>query len=397
MLLALAVVGAAEPSAAERPQPSAAQVLEFADKGWTVVRGAVPELREPDVEAACKSGEARSAREYANYSVAYLRDRHGFDVRSAGHVAECGPVDDAQIAANASRAATHEFFKRLRCSVALANRNGTGHACADLAGGPNFRGCGATANLPAYRGLDAHRGEPRLRAAATAPTLGEIAARLLMVDRVRLYQTAIHVKDPAAAAADAGLNDATAWHADLLTVPLDVGVGGYVTIWCPLTRELDRRRDSVLQFASGSHRDVSARQWFGAGRDRTRKIIDAMAASRASPKGPHRYGFGVVDTLDVGDCSAHSGWLFHAAPPQKADRGPRRAVAFSYVSADAVPLEDLAAGGARAGSAVLELEDELSFRDWLPAAAARGDLDDPARLPVVFPGPAPPAATPGEL
>ena len=125
---------------------------------------------------------------------------------------------------------------------------------------------------------------------------------------MRLYQSALFVKDPA------HFNNATGWHRDLQFCPVDVAGGGLVTFWCPYERPLGEG-DSFLHFAVGSQRDIGFEYWYG----NPEKLGPLIAA---------RYAITRVASLDVGDCTAHDGWTFHTAPPQDPSRGARKAVAF---------------------------------------------------------------------
>lgn len=81
-----------------------------------------------------------------------------------------------------------------------------------------------------------------------SPRLAEVAAQLMGVSAVRLYQDSLFVKRPG--------DDATAWHSDLNMVPLDTN--DYITCWIPL-HAVPAGEDggSGLTYATGSHRDFS--------------------------------------------------------------------------------------------------------------------------------------------
>ena len=84
------------------------------------------------------------------------------------------------------------------------------------------------------------------------PALAGVAAQLLGVRKVRLYQDSIFVKRPG--------DGPTNWHSDLTMAPLDTNK--LVTVWIPL-QPLDSVDDggTGLVFASGSHRDVALCFW----------------------------------------------------------------------------------------------------------------------------------------
>ena len=87
-------------------------------------------------------------------------------------------------------------------------------------------------SLPYFQGLNVHRVESVVESVATTKASRlSCCQSLLQAAKVRLYQTAMFVKDPAHGA---GLNNATGWHRDLQLVPLDTRGRGYVTFWCPM-------------------------------------------------------------------------------------------------------------------------------------------------------------------
>ena len=111
--------------------------------------------------------------------------------------------------------------------------------------------------MPYFQAVNGHRISPSINAIATSKRLGSVAAALLQVASVRLYQTAIFVKN------ESSVNTNTEWHQDLNMVPLDVQVGGYLTFWCPLRPLRHSKADSILWFAEGSHRDTARYHWYG--------------------------------------------------------------------------------------------------------------------------------------
>ena len=109
--------------------------------------------------------------------------------------------------------------------------------------------------MPYFQALNGHRFMKSIADIALSKKLGGLAATLLQVPSVRLYQTAIFVKN------SSSVNTPTEWHQDLNMVPVDVSVGGYLTFWCPLRALHYSRGDSILYFAESSHRDISRYHW----------------------------------------------------------------------------------------------------------------------------------------
>lgn len=210
--------------------------------------------------------------------------------------------------------------------------------------------------VPFLQGFNLWRGSAEVAALAGSAELAGTAARLLGVERVRLYQDSLFVKRPS--------DGETHWHSDLAMAPLDTN--SFVTCWLPL-QPVPAESDggSALVFASGSHRDVALHFWHG---DPKR---DADCSGRGYEEAVP------MKRLQVGDASWHHGWTLHCASPNALQK-PRRALAFSYFADGATRLK---ASARRA----VHSEDAESYAAWLgdvkPGAAARHAL-----LPLVWDG-----------
>lgn len=167
--------------------------------------------------------------------------------------------------------------------------------------------------MPSLQVYNLHRAErpasDTIRKLVTSPELGRVAAELLGVDSVMLYQTAAHFKGAG------GRDGATAWHSDLNTAPFDTN--DMVTLWIALT-PVPTPQHSPLEFADRSHKDFALAFWYD---DRAvRHDLDAL----------RQYEVAAFRPLAPGDATAHAGWLLHAAPPNVSDQD-RRALTVSYV------------------------------------------------------------------
>lgn len=114
----------------------------------------------------------------------------------------------------------------------------------------------------------------------TSPLLGEIAARLLGVEAVRVLHFCGFFK--------ASGGPSTPWHQDLTYIPLDTDKA--LSIWIPLmdmTPEM-----GALVFAEGSHLSGA---------------LDNPFAAR------ERFPLAQTGNLKVGDVSVHMGWTVHAS------------------------------------------------------------------------------------
>mmetsp|Transcript_4168 Transcript_4168/g.5656 ORF Transcript_4168/g.5656 Transcript_4168/m.5656 type:complete len:438 (-) Transcript_4168:166-1479(-) len=289
---------------------------------------------------------------------------------------------------------------------------------------------------PFYQLVDLHEHSDLILDIATGEHLASVAADLLQVDRVRLFQTRTFRKVPSEDSTMEKLfNHATNMHTDLFMVPIDTN--DFFTLWCPLRNVTSE--DSILTYARGSHRDISAHVWFGPGDDDDEEEDDeddeyqadhcprepkepmfefyypgmAEPYTRIPPiearRGPNaisspeqyeeyfrireeygeindsrgRFTIDTYQTIDVGDCVAHHGWTLHGATSQRSGNGPREAVAISYVNADESKLrsqED------RGGSAFLDgdFRDEIMFWKWY-YDIDDGEIIDHPKLPIVWP------------
>ena len=81
-----------------------------------------------------------------------------------------------------------------------------------------------------------------------SPILGRLAADLLGVDAVRVYQDSVFIKRPG--------DGPTLWHSDLNMCPFDTN--DFLTIWIPLQDvPAESQGGSGLTFATASHRDFA--------------------------------------------------------------------------------------------------------------------------------------------
>ena len=193
--------------------------------------------------------------------------------------------------------------------------------------------------------------------------LASIAAQLLNVHRVCLYQDCMFQKRPGDAPTD--------WHADLKMTPLDTN--DFITVWIALD-DVPAHDDggSGLHFIEGSHRDFALPYWHwneltnedGPALDLTDRFEDKIVEQD--------------EPLLAGDCTWHHGWCLHSAPDLFDDETKDR-VAFtaSYV-ADGARLLDEHVLGRQDG------EDSISYEDWIDDIVP-GDIIAHNLLPLVWP------------
>jgi hypothetical protein len=170
-----------------------------------------------------------------------------------------------------------------------------------------------------------------------SPRLGELAARLLDVEAVRILQFTGFFKP--------GGGTPTPWHQDLSYIPLNTAKS--LTIWIPLTDLTPEMAD--LQFAEGSH-------LFGQLDSRVAETQFSLVRNGA---------------MQMGDVSVHMGWVLHCSTTNTSTT-LRQAIAISYY-ADGARIE------VRGKSPFIQ-----KFLDKYFAGLAPGDLAEGPLTPVAF-------------
>lgn len=126
-----------------------------------------------------------------------------------------------------------------------------------------------------------------------ASRFAEVAARLLHVERVRLYHDQALFKE-----AGGGI---TPWHQDQHYWPLDTD--RTITMWMPLV-DIDEHM-GMMRFAAGAHR---------LGRIATKAISDDSEAFYERFVAERGLRMSGPRTARAGDASFHAGWAPHRAP-----------------------------------------------------------------------------------
>ena len=184
-----------------------------------------------------------------------------------------------------------------------------------------------------------------------SPILGRIAADLLNVDCVRLYQDSVFIKSEG--------DGPTLWHSDLNMAPFDTN--DFLTLWIPLQDvPSEAEGGSGLTFASGSHRDFALPYW---------NDIDSTDMTE-------RYPISSYDGYQLGDISAHHGWCLHSAPGNSL-KDTRYAYTVSFVVDGAPLLQE--EGQIR----IPDNEDYQSYADWIDDIGWGGYAEHPL-TPVVY-------------
>ena len=146
--------------------------------------------------------------------------------------------------------------------------------------------------------------------------LASAAARLLGVERVRLYHDQALYKEPG--------GGMTPWHCDQFYWPLDSD--RTITAWVPL--QATPILMGPIAFAAGSHSMTFGRD-LEISDESERSLRDAITKKRYRED---------VAPFEFGDVSFHSGWTFHHTGPNCTDR-PRAVMTVIYM-ADGIRLSE---------------------------------------------------------
>lgn len=133
-----------------------------------------------------------------------------------------------------------------------------------------------------------------LRNFVLAKRFGNVAAKLMGVENVRIYHDQALFKE-------AG-GGHTPWHQDQFYWPLDTN--NTITLWMPLvdlTKEM-----GIMRFASGSHKK---------GYIVSREISDESEKFFTDYIKGYDFPIQGNDAVKAGDATFHSGWTLHHAPP----------------------------------------------------------------------------------
>ena len=207
-------------------------------------------------------------------------------------------------------------------------------------------------DIPFLQTFNSWRRYQDLRRLALAPRFAHMAAQLLGVPRVRLYQDSTFLKRDG--------DGPTNWHSDLAMAPFNTN--DFITVWMPMTEVPPEEEGGTgLCFASGSGRDFALSFW-----------DDPHASEDLSD----RYEVESYGRMLPGDASWHHGWCLHSSAENLTGQD-RLAFALAFVAADAHVLGKHAKNKPHT-------EDDLSYADWLGDCQPGERLQDHPFLPLVW-------------
>ena len=206
--------------------------------------------------------------------------------------------------------------------------------------------------IPFLQTFNSWRRYQDVRCFALASRFAHVAAQLLGVPRVRLYQDSSFLKRDG--------DGPTLWHSDLAMAPFNSNE--LVTMWMPMTEVPPEEEGGTgLCFANGSGRDFALSYW-----------DDPHASEDLS----ERYAVESYGRMLPGDASWHHGWCLHSSAENLTGRD-RLAFTLAFVAADAPLL------GKHAKNRPHD-EDDLSYADWLGDFKPGERLRDHPFLPLVW-------------
>lgn len=207
--------------------------------------------------------------------------------------------------------------------------------------------------IPFLQTFNSWRRYQDVRRLALAPRFAHVAAQLLGVRRVRLYQDSTFLKRDG--------DGPTLWHSDLAMAPFNCN--GMVSMWMPMTPiPPEEEGGTGLCFANGSQRDFALSFW-----------DDPHTSKDLGERYPGVESYG---RMVPGDASWHHGWCLHSSAENMTGKD-RLAFTLAFVDADAPLL------GPEAKNRPHD-EDDWSYADWLGDFKPGERLREHPCLPLVW-------------
>mmetsp|Transcript_12949 Transcript_12949/g.23457 ORF Transcript_12949/g.23457 Transcript_12949/m.23457 type:complete len:444 (-) Transcript_12949:41-1372(-) len=202
--------------------------------------------------------------------------------------------------------------------------------------------------------------------------LPHVAAQLMDVESVRLYQDSLFYKRQ--------LTDGpTPWHSDARMAPFDTS--NMITFWIPL--QPIPKHGTGLNFVDKSHSDFALPYW---NHEEDIEGEYSQLDVRYGGDGAVRHYM----PLNMGDVTVHSGWTLHSANGATVEGVDRYALAITYVDARAEIRPDAAStllenSNNAKSNGKGDNEDRWSFRPWITEVPARTSPFEHDLVPIVWP------------
>lgn len=216
----------------------------------------------------------------------------------------------------------------MQCGASLDSQLLQCHGCARTAA------TAPSAPKSFIKARNLHREDEVSRQFLLSQALGSIAASLLNVSAVRLYQDTAFFKEPG--------DLESSWHQDQAAAPVDTD--RFLTLWIPL--EDVSKAQGTLTFAGGSHAAGTGSPLSSRSLPRAKRVANVRYLEDADVRA--EFPLQSAGSLRLGDMTAHFGWTLHRASANPT-RAPRRAIALTYFEDGAHVYDDLFHVGAAGG------------------------------------------------
>ncbi len=232
-------------------------------------------------------------------------------------------------------------------------------------------------SLPFLQYFNVWESIPSVRELVTSPLLGKIAAQLMDVKSVRLYQDSVFHKRVQ--------DGPTPWHSDARMAPFDTS--NMITFWIPLQHiPTPQNGGTGLFFVDKSHSDFALPYWNEYDSDEYSRLDLRYGTTAGEQRESHHM------PLNIGDITVHAGWTLHCANGNSDYSGPnqnedRIALAISFVDTNAqirAEVQSNSHGKDHYNTDLGDNEDQWSFKSWVNDVEARAYFEHDL-VPIIWP------------
>ena len=238
-------------------------------------------------------------------------------------------------------------------------------------------------SLPFLQYFNVWESIPSVKELVTSPYLGRIAAQLMDVKSVRLYQDSVFHKRVE--------DGPTPWHSDARMAPFDTS--NMITFWIPLQHIPSPKNGGTgLIFVDKSHSDFALPYWNEYDSDEYSRLDLRYGTTTTNNNGDEQSGESHHMPLNVGDITVHAGWTLHCANGNSDCIGlkqneDRIALAVSFVDTNAEIRAEVQSNFHRKDHYNTDLgdnEDQWSFKAWVNDVEARSYFEHDL-VPIIWP------------